>query len=125
MKYTGSPPRQVVVVVVDDNHDAADVLSSLLESLGFAAHTAYEGWHAVAMITTLEPDVVISDLEMPEMSGIEEAKAVRSLPLRKQPRMVAVTGASADLEHQALAAGFDAFLTKPASVPQLLQAMAV
>lgn len=111
------------VVVVDDDVDAADSLALVLESCGFNVCTAYGGREAVELIAAVEPDLVVSDIEMPVVSGLDEVAQVRARP-SKQPRMAAISGASSvDMKARALAAGFDAFLTKPTSVPDLLSAL--
>jgi DNA-binding response OmpR family regulator len=113
------------VVIVDDDVDAANSLAQVLASCGFEVCTAYDGRQAVDLIAAMEPDLVVSDIEMPGVSGLDEVALVRASPL-KQPRMVAISGAgSVDMKIKALAAGFDAFLTKPASVPDLLAALQV
>lgn len=113
------------VVVVDDDVDAADSLALVLVTCGFEVCTAYGGRQAVDLILTMEPDLVVSDLEMPGVSGLDEVAEVRARP-SKQPRMVAISGAaSGDMKNRALAAGFDAFLTKPTSIQDLLAALQV
>lgn len=110
-----------VVVVVDDDVDAADSLAGALEMFGYTVFTAYGGREALALILRMKPHSVVSDIDMPGMSGLEEAAAVRACPNLCQPCMVAVTGAaSEDMRARALRAGFDAFLAKPTSLPALL-----
>jgi CheY-like chemotaxis protein len=110
-----------VVVVVDDDVDAADSLAGALEMFGYIVFTAYGGREALDLIQQLCPNSVVSDIEMPGMSGLEEAAEVRARLHLRQPCMVAVTGAASDaLRARALHAGFDACLAKPLSLPALL-----
>lgn len=110
-----------VVIVVDDDVDAADSLAGALEMFGYTVFTAYGAKEAIALILQMRPQSVVSDIDMPGMSGLEEAAAVRSLRGLRQPCMVAVTGAaSEDMQARALHAGFDACLSKPTSMPVLL-----
>jgi CheY-like chemotaxis protein len=68
------------------------------------------------------PDMVISDVAMPGMSGYDLARRIRGLDLPKQPYLVAVTGYGQESDRQeALAAGFDKHLTKPVGVGTLAQ----
>ncbi|MCE4557969.1 response regulator [Roseateles cellulosilyticus] len=111
-----------VVVVVDDDVDAADSLARALEMFGYTVFTAYGGNEALALILQIGPHSVVSDIDMPGMSGLEEATEVRASLNLCQPCMVAVTGAAnEDMRARALHAGFDAFLAKPLSLPALLQ----
>lgn len=110
-----------VVVVVDDDVDAADSLSAALEMFGYTVFTAYGGREALALILEMKPHSVVSDIDMPGMSGLEEAVAVRACRDLCQPCMVAVSGAAnEDMRARALHAGFDAFFAKPTSLPALL-----
>jgi CheY-like chemotaxis protein len=70
-----------VVLVVDDERVIADTLSAILSKHGFAVMTAYDGTTALALARLTPPDLLISDVAMPEMNGIELAIAmVQSLP---------------------------------------------
>jgi len=111
-----------VVVVVDDDADAADSLAGALEMFGYIVFTAYGGKEALALIRETRPHSVVSDIDMPGMSGLEEAARVRACADLRQPCMVAVTGAAIeDMRARALRAGFDACLAKPTSMPALLR----
>jgi CheY-like chemotaxis protein len=109
------------VLVVDDNHDAADTLAMLLEAEGCECHTAYSGEQALALAERDHPDVVILDLFMPHMSGDEVARALRDSPYGRNVTLVAHTAMSSYLHHQAiLDAGFDHHLVKPALLDDLI-----
>lgn len=112
--------RALILLVVDDNVDVADTLAIALEADGDVVAKAYGGRAAVLMVEQLSPDVVVSDLEMPDMSGLDEAIAIRKLALATQPWMVAVTGsAQLDIKRVALASGFDYFMAKPTNLCEL------
>ena len=114
----------VTVVVIDDNIDAADALSEVLASCGYEVLTAYGARAGLRLVEDFAPQAVVSDLEMPEMSGLEEAEIIRAMPLKRQPRLVAVTGAAdAEMQRRAQKAGFDFFLGKPTALPDLLNAL--
>lgn len=113
--------RSTVVVVVDDDADAADSLAAALETFGYTVFTAYGAREAITLILEKRPEAVVSDLDMPGMSGLEEAIEVRAIRGLRQPCMVAVTGAASfDTQALAMHAGFDAFLPKPPSLRALL-----
>jgi CheY-like chemotaxis protein len=114
-----------VVLVVDDNQDAADALAQLLRLSGHRVVTAYNGMCALARVRACHPDVVLCDLGLPELSGYEFAKIVR----RELPgaiRLVAISGyARPDDILRSREAGFDAHVAKPAQpadIERLLRA---
>ncbi len=115
---TSAPGKQVLVV--DDNHDAADTLAMLLEARGCVCRTAYSGEEAIAQVERATPDVVILDLFMPHMSGDQVARVLRRTPGGEQLVLVAHTAMSSQLHHDAiLDAGFDHHLVKPAALEDL------
>ena len=111
------PLKQFRILVVDDNAAAVHLLSQLLRKLDqqiFAAESAHE---AMAALTTFSPEVIISDIAMPGVSGYDLARGIRALHLRNQPVLVALTGYGQESDRQAAtAAGFDRHLTKPVSI---------
>ncbi len=115
-----APPKELKrfrILVVDDNAAAVHLLSKLLGKLDqeiFAAESAHE---AMAALTDFNPEVIISDIAMPGVSGYDLARGIRSLHLPQQPTLVALTGYGQESDRQAaIAAGFDRHLTKPVSI---------
>ncbi len=105
------------VLVVDDNRDAADTLTLLLQDKGLATRTAYNGFDAHASALQFLPDVVFCDIGMPGMSGNELATQLRLEDRLKSTVLVAVTGwGSEEDKRRSAAAGFDHHLTKPADL---------
>ena len=106
--------RSWVVLVVDDNQDAADSLAELLRGAGHQVEVAYTGMSALAKVRACRPEVVLCDLGLPELCGYDVAKAIR----REHPRsirLVAVSGYARPEEvRRSLEAGFDAHVAKPA-----------
>ncbi len=110
------------VLVVDDNQSAVHMMSRLLQKLGQDVHTADSGSAALDQVPKIAPDIVISDVAMPGMSGYDLARHIRTLQLPRRPYLVAVTGYGQESDRQAaLAAGFDKHLTKPVGVGTLEQ----
>lgn len=114
----GHPPaghkHSVRVLVVDDNCDAADTLSMLLELLGHSAQVAHDGPAALDAVLDFRPQVVFLDIGMPGMNGYDVAVAIRNDRRFDQPLLVALTGwGSEDDRERTRAAGFDLHLTKP------------
>jgi signal transduction histidine kinase/ActR/RegA family two-component response regulator len=112
--------REVVksrrVMVADDNVDAADSLAEVLRLDGHEVHVSYDGEQALADFRRFEPEVVLLDVGMPLLSGLDVARAIRSLPSGRDATLIAVTGwGQAHDQESALRAGFDHHTTKPVS----------
>ena len=109
------------VLIVDDNHDAADSMAMLVEFAGATTRVVYSGADALAAIDTFTPDVVLLDIGMPGMDGYEACRRIRE----KHGDSVAVVAVSGwgqqSDKDSATRAGFDAHLTKPAD-PEVLAA---
>jgi PAS domain S-box-containing protein len=117
-----SAPEHFKVLVIDDNVDAANSLSLLLQALGHSVRAAYEGPSGIAMAQEFSPDVVMLDIGMPVMNGFEVARALRAASPRYV--LVAVTGWGHEAaKRQAREAGFDHHLVKPAGEAELLQVL--
>jgi signal transduction histidine kinase len=110
---SGAAPRRVVVVA-DDNADAAASLAMLLRSAGNHVETAGDGIEAFAVAERIRPDVAFLDVGMPRLDGYGTAKRIRSEPWGRDMTLVAVTGwGQEETRTRARAAGFDAHLVKP------------
>ena len=105
-------------VVVDDDKDSADTVAMVLELGGVDVRVAYSASDGLALVRRHHPGAVVTDLDMPRMSGIEEARALRSMPEGRHVCLIALTG-SGHLESNARAAGFDHFLLKPGNIEEL------
>ena len=113
-KISGCRPRAVRVLVVEDERAQLEYLASELERAGFVVMEAANGDEGLEKVRSFEPDVVVLDLMLPEISGFVLARAVRSFERTRDIGIVAVSAlASEALRMEALAAGCDAFLTKP------------
>lgn len=108
------------ILVCDDNRDAADSLSLLLECSGFEVSKAYTGLNAVAIAEATKPQVALLDIGLPDLDGFEVAKSIRAQPSANKMLIVAISGygTAADKE-KAFNAGFDYHFTKPLSSDQL------
>jgi len=102
------------VLVVDDNWDAADMMSELIASEGHAVQVAHDGPEAIRTAGNFHPHVVLLDIGLPGMSGYEVAGRLRGMPEISGAVLVALTGyAQAADRSRALAAGFERHLVKP------------
>ena len=120
--------QQLRVLVVDDNHDAADSLAGLLAVHGHEVRTAYDGLEAVEVTHHYHPDLILLDIGMPRLGGIEAAERIRALPLPCQPQIIELSAAASPAESErAAAAGISAHLLKPvefATLDAVMQAAA-
>jgi signal transduction histidine kinase/ActR/RegA family two-component response regulator len=117
------PPLRVLVV--DDNRDAAESSSLLLEVLGAETHVVNDGSSALAALKTFPADLVLLDLGMPGMDGYEVARRIRSDPAHQGLKLVAVTGWGQEEDRlRSRRAGFDHHLVKPTGVEALRAVMA-
>lgn len=112
------PSRRILVV--DDNESAAYLLGRLLSKLGQEVRTADSAGAALEALDQFAPEIVISDIAMPGVSGYDLARRIRNLKLPRQPVLCALTGYGQPNDREAaMAAGFDQHLTKPAGLPAL------
>lgn len=65
------------VLVVDDEHPIADTLAALLEHHGFEVYIAYSGMRAIELALMIEPDLLVSDVLLPDKNGIEVAAVIK------------------------------------------------
>jgi signal transduction histidine kinase/CheY-like chemotaxis protein len=118
-----APGQALRVLVADDNVDAAESLSILLQLAGHEVRVAYDGEQAVHVAGAFRPDLAFLDIGMPRMDGYQAARALRALPGMGKLRLVALTGwGAAQDRERSRAAGFDHHLLKPA-FPEQVQAI--
>jgi PAS domain S-box-containing protein len=109
----------VRVTVIDDNHDAADILGILIEEQGGVVRVAYDGASGLHAAQEFKPEVVLLDIGLPDMDGYEACRRLRAV-FGRDIGIIALTGWGQDRDKQrAFDAGFDAHLTKPAEPQQL------
>jgi CheY-like chemotaxis protein len=105
---------------VDDNADAANTLSRLLTLMGHETAVVHDGPSALGQVEQFRPRLVLLDLGMPGMDGLETAELMRRQPWGRDVALIAVTGWGQDRDRQRTqAAGFAAHLTKPVNIDQL------
>lgn len=109
-----------LVLVVDDEPDARDLYSLYLRYAGIQADTASNGLEAVAKAADRLPDLIVMDLMMPGLTGIEATKRLRADAKTHGIRIVAVTASHDVTTHRAaLDAGCESVLTKPCAPEKL------
>ena len=115
----GSPKR---ILVVDDNHDAAASLAALLKRYSHKVSIANDGVQALDLFESFKPEIVLLDIGMPGMNGLEVARRMREWKREPRPLIVAVTGwGGIDHEFESKEAGIDFHLVKPINELQIAQ----
>jgi signal transduction histidine kinase/ActR/RegA family two-component response regulator len=108
------------ILVVDDNHDSAESMRSLLEILGNDVVTANEGRQALQSIAQRKPDVALLDIGMPKMNGYEVARRIRGESYGDDILLIAMTGWGQEEDRlRSRSAGFDHHLVKPVDLVEL------
>jgi CheY-like chemotaxis protein len=112
-----------LVLVADDNCDAADCLAVLLRFEGLEVHIAYDGLKAIECADALHPHAAVLDINMPGATGYEVARWIRNQAWGRCTALVALTALDdAQTRSQARSAGFDTHLTKPADATDIMRA---
>jgi CheY-like chemotaxis protein len=118
--------HRLVILVVEDDSDARDLMQAVLEHRGARVFCAESVTRAFELLEGTQPDVIISDIAMPEEDGIGLVRRLRSLPADRggQIPTIAVSAFSGSADRvRALAAGFDRYLHKPVDFDELASAI--
>ena len=109
------------ILVVEDQEDNRRILRDLLGNAGFELIEAESGEDALAAVMARRPDLILMDIQLPQMDGYEATRRIKSNPEMKEVPIIAVTSyALAGDDAKALAAGCIAYVTKPFSPRALL-----
>jgi len=106
------------ILVVDDERQITRMLRTALQSSGYSVIVANDGLEAFTRFQAERPDLIITDLAMPEMTGLELTEAVRRIS--RTPILVLSVRDTDAMKVAALDEGADDYLTKPFSIPELL-----
>src|SRR5271167_4309425 len=113
-------PEKPLVLVVDDYTDAREMWCEYLASCGFRVAEARDGNEAIAKAEELLPSVIIMDLTLPGMGGLEATRRLKAGEKTGKIPVVALTGHARSHSEEAKEAGCDAFLTKPCMPEKLV-----
>jgi GAF domain-containing protein/DNA-binding response OmpR family regulator len=112
------------ILLAEDNAVNQKLALRLLAQMGYRADVASNGVEAVQSVERQVYDVILMDVQMPEMDGLEATRAIRSLAGITQPRIIAMTANAMEGDREAcLAAGMDDYVSKPMRVNELVQAL--
>jgi PAS domain S-box-containing protein len=118
-----APARRILVV--DDNRDGAESMADMLGLLGHEVRTAFDGLEAIEAAEAFRPDVVLMDVGMPRLNGLDATRRIREQGWGKDVAIVALTGWGQEGDRdRSREAGCDAHLVKPVNVSDLQQVLA-
>lgn len=111
------------VLIADDQQHNRGWLNELLTSVGFAVREAESGEAAIRLWKEWEPELILMDIRMPGMGGVEAARIIRANSNEKRPKIIALTASVMDGDREAvmLTGGVDDFLAKPFREGELLR----
>ncbi|MBN2163733.1 MAG: response regulator [Pontiellaceae bacterium] len=117
------PPPSIRILVVEDNKVNQMVTLRILSKLGYQADLASNGQEAVEAALNISYDLILMDIQMPDMDGLEATREIRGrLPDSTKPRIIGLSAhALSDSRSKALAAGMDDYLNKPVKIVELRQ----
>ncbi len=114
----------MTVLAVDDSRTIRDMLKYTLTQAGMDPHTAEDGERGLEVLGTLEPDVIITDINMPKLDGFGFIDAVRAHErYRSVPILVLTTESSDELKSRARSAGATGWIVKPFDPEKLVKAL--
>lgn len=112
----------LTVLAVDDSVTMRDMLRLTLSDAGFDVHLAEDGEHGLEVLNSIEPDVIITDINMPRLDGFGFVDAVRNRSdMRGVPILVLTTESGAALKQRARDAGATGWIVKPYEEQKLIQ----
>ena len=114
-----------LILVVDDNPANLKLTRLMLVDAGYAVQTAIDAEHAMALLETCVPRLILMDLQLPGMDGFELTSRLKADPKTRDTTIVALTAyAMKGDEQRALAAGCDGYITKPVNTRALASQIA-
>ncbi|SKB13237.1 putative Histidine kinase [Planktothrix sp. PCC 11201] len=117
-----SGSKRPLILLAEDNPDNIQTLLNYLQAKGFDLEVARNGIEAVQKANSLHPDLILMDISMPEIDGLEAMRQIRADPQMATLPIIALTAfAMAGDREQCLAAGANEYLPKPVQIRQLVQ----
>ena len=108
------------VLIVDDEIKFCDLLKKIFLNNDFIVETAYDGWEAGKKAAQFQPAIMILDITLPGINGLEVCKVLRSDDKTKNIKIIAISGDLRYTETEVLGAGANSFFTKPVNFENLL-----
>jgi hypothetical protein len=110
-----------VILLAEDNDANVRTISSYLKAKGYQLIFAKDGEEAIALAQSAQPDLILMDIQMPKLDGLEAIKQIRLAPLSASIPIIALTAfAMVNDRDRCLAAGANDYLSKPVKMKQLV-----
>ncbi len=111
-----------LILIVEDDPSSRKLVRDVLQAKGYATLECETGEEGVRLAKAKHPALVLMDIQLPRMSGIEALQKLRADPDTRAIPVIAVTASvMSDQQHSVIEAGFDAFERKPISIAALLE----
>lgn len=120
ISVNGAARSGPVILVAEDHLDSRDALQTLLEAVGYHVVVATDGRQAVARALEKHPALILMDMMMPEMDGLDATRALRRQAEMQDVPIVALTALDG-VRERVLEAGCDDYITKPIDLPSFLK----
>lgn len=123
-RFPRGAPAELRILVVDDDQFVVKMLLGSLRAIRPEPRldAAFDGYEGLLKVGTFRPHLLILDLHLPGLDGVEVCRRIKADPVTRATRIAAMTGAAADgIRERAFAAGADVFLTKPIELRELTE----
>ncbi len=108
------------ILLIEDTKEVIMMIADYLELAGFKIVTAQDGIEGVAQARLTHPDLILMDVQMPRMDGLEATRKLRSEPEFKETPIIALTALAMSSDRErCLAAGMDEYMSKPVNLKAL------
>jgi CheY-like chemotaxis protein len=112
--------KPISILLAEDNLINQKLAIKILEKIGYKADIAFNGLEVVEMVNKKQYDLILMDMQMPEMDGLEATRIIRKT-ITRQPKIIAMTANIMERDREeCFKAGMDAFLSKPFKIDELL-----
>ncbi len=120
-----SAPEQISILLAEDNPFNQKVATRMLQKIGYEADIVVNGKEALESLSQKRYHVILMDIQMPEMDGLEATRQIRkTYSVEQQPYIIAMTGHTSNEDRQqCLQNGMDDYISKPLKVDVLKQAL--
>jgi len=119
-KYASSASNNRTIIVIDDEHAFCDVVCEILDALGYNTRQAYNAHQAITLLQEITPDLILTDVMMPELDGLTFIRQLRSEPKWSEIPIIIVSAKATKADRDAAEdAGADGYLIKPFSSLEL------
>jgi two-component system cell cycle response regulator DivK len=110
------------VLIIEDNEKNLKLFKLILESNGFGTSTARDGKEGVELALRLHPDIILMDIQMPVMSGVEAIKLIKGNEVTKNTPVIATTAYAMKGDRELfLSFGFNGYISKPIRIKEFLE----